>query len=68
MRIARIIGVLGLALGLTVALGAAFLPRATEMTTGSIAVATAPASGAALSCDQALYQDELELLTGLNCG
>jgi hypothetical protein len=68
MRIARIFGVLGLALGLTVALGAAFLPREAEMTTGSIAVATAPASGAALSCDQTLYQDELELLTGLNCG
>jgi hypothetical protein len=48
--------------------GFALLPREAEMTTGSIVVATAPASGAALSCDQALYQDELELLTGLNCG
>jgi hypothetical protein len=66
MRLAQILVVPALAF----AVGFALLPREAEMTTGSIVVATAtaPASGAALSCDQALYQEELELLTGLNCG
>jgi hypothetical protein len=64
MRLAQIL----VAPALAIAVGVAMLPREAAMTTGSIAGATAPASGDALSCDQALYQEELELLTGLNCG
>ena len=55
-------------LALVFAAGWVVLPReAVDMMTGSIELATLP-EGEAISCDQLLYLEEVELLSGAACG
>lgn len=64
MKSAQIFAVLALVF----AAGWVVLPReAEDMTTGSVELAMLP-EGEAISCDQPLYLEEAELLSGAACG
>lgn len=63
MRLARIFPMLAVAL----AAGLMVLPRhAGDLTTGSVTAAMQPEGE--LSCEQVLYLEEVELLSGSACG